>query len=268
MDKSSRILFIKQAENSFVSRFLLNCSVVIQHNWLLYIRFCCYCIKLYRNDGELWFKKGCFMWLLYVFRRQTHLCLKLVWKFFLFDLYIQRWWMKQKRRGVELQLRPLDLKYVSVETDGGGMRVDSLERAMSKWSPADALNPTSDIPKLIYLQPSSSNPTGVAIAPDRRLAILQVNNSLLTPRPAPSHKPARYFRLLRNTICLLSKTIRITIWTLRRFVDLFSALLKMVYLTGISAQFSVTGHRRSRVTVGFIFQDFVFRVSSCRISCE
>lgn len=40
------------------------------------------------------------------------------------------------------------------------MDVEDLERVLKKWSPKDAEDETSDIPKLMYVVPTGSNPTG------------------------------------------------------------------------------------------------------------
>ena len=45
---------------------------------------------------------------------------------------------------------------------------------MEQWSPEDANNPESNIPKLIYTIPSCGNPTGVSASLERKKEIYVV----------------------------------------------------------------------------------------------
>ena len=63
---------------------------------------------------------------------------------------------------------------VPVETDKFGMRSDSLLEFMQQWSPEDANNTKSDIPKVIYTIPTCGNPTGVSASIERKKEIYEV----------------------------------------------------------------------------------------------
>ena len=73
-----------------------------------------------------------------------------------------------------LQLRPLGVKFLSVENDHNGMKPEKLREVLSNWNPSDATNPQSDIPKVLYTVPNGCNPTGASLSLSRRKEIYKV----------------------------------------------------------------------------------------------
>ncbi|XP_069126969.1 kynurenine/alpha-aminoadipate aminotransferase, mitochondrial-like [Argopecten irradians] len=71
-------------------------------------------------------------------------------------------------------LRPLDCNMIPVNADADGMNPENLRRALSRWSPEDAKNPTSDIPKLLYCVPTCGNPTGSCLTLTRKQEIYKL----------------------------------------------------------------------------------------------
>ena len=72
------------------------------------------------------------------------------------------------------QLAPLGCNLLAVDNDHEGMRPDKLREALSRWSPSDADNPESDIPRVVYTIPNGANPTGYSLSLERRHEIYQV----------------------------------------------------------------------------------------------
>ncbi|XP_071951457.1 kynurenine/alpha-aminoadipate aminotransferase, mitochondrial-like isoform X2 [Antedon mediterranea] len=75
--------------------------------------------------------------------------------------------------GASAMLKPLGVNLIPVETDGDGLRVDSLKKALSKWSP-DNINSSLDAPKVLYLVPNGDNPTGGGLPLDRKRQIYEI----------------------------------------------------------------------------------------------
>lgn len=73
-----------------------------------------------------------------------------------------------------LQLRPLGCNLLPIETDEHGMKPDSLASALSTWTPADAVDKDSDIPRVLYTVPNGVNPTGASLTLERKKKIFQV----------------------------------------------------------------------------------------------
>jgi len=65
-------------------------------------------------------------------------------------------------------LGPYQPKYHVVDADVHGIRPDSLQQVLSKWSP-NSDDPTS--PKFLYVNPTGANPTGTVLSADRRKKI-------------------------------------------------------------------------------------------------
>lgn len=74
-----------------------------------------------------------------------------------------------------MQLRTLGCRWVVVDTDEFGIIPESLRKALSKWKPSDVTNVKSDIPKIMYLNPTGSNPTGIVVSLERKKEIYQVS---------------------------------------------------------------------------------------------
>ncbi|XP_022092884.1 kynurenine/alpha-aminoadipate aminotransferase, mitochondrial-like [Acanthaster planci] len=61
-----------------------------------------------------------------------------------------------------------------VDVDGEGTIPESLRNVLSKWTPDDAKNPKSGIPRILWLNPSCSNPAGVTTSAQRRKEIYSI----------------------------------------------------------------------------------------------
>lgn len=66
--------------------------------------------------------------------------------------------------GALSAMAPLDLKYVCVETDGGGLVPEHLRNVLSAWDPAER----GPRPRVLYTIPTGSNPSGVSLSENRR----------------------------------------------------------------------------------------------------
>ena len=73
-----------------------------------------------------------------------------------------------------IQVKPLTSKAIPVESDIDGLNPASLRQALSPWSPSDATQPGSDIPKVLYLVPNGGNPTGAGLTLDRKKEIYKI----------------------------------------------------------------------------------------------
>jgi len=72
-------------------------------------------------------------------------------------------------------MRYLGCKFLSIETDQDGLNPDSLRQVLSsRWSPEDAVNPASDLPKVLYTVPVAGNPSGVSLTLERKKEIYKV----------------------------------------------------------------------------------------------
>ncbi|XP_021378077.1 kynurenine/alpha-aminoadipate aminotransferase, mitochondrial-like isoform X2 [Mizuhopecten yessoensis] len=71
-------------------------------------------------------------------------------------------------------LQPLGCNMLPVESDADGMDPDKLRHILSRWSPADAKNPNSDIPKILYCVPTGGNPTGSSLTLKRKQEIYRL----------------------------------------------------------------------------------------------
>ncbi|XP_069797445.1 kynurenine/alpha-aminoadipate aminotransferase, mitochondrial [Narcine bancroftii] len=76
--------------------------------------------------------------------------------------------------GTLALLRPMGCKFLTVSSDQYGIIPQSLSDVLSRWSPEDAKNPDSDIPKVLYTIPNGGNPTGASITPERKVEIYQI----------------------------------------------------------------------------------------------
>ena len=68
------------------------------------------------------------------------------------------------------------MNLLAVETDHHGMKIDSLMKALSKWKPSSHLDPTSDVPKVMYTIPNGVNPTGASLTLERKQEIYKVGH--------------------------------------------------------------------------------------------
>lgn len=72
--------------------------------------------------------------------------------------------------GAIQAFRALQARIIGVPTDSDGMRVDLLESILARHRP-----------RLIYLQPTFQNPTGVVMSPERRRRLLLLSKRYSTP---------------------------------------------------------------------------------------
>jgi len=68
-------------------------------------------------------------------------------------------------------LKPMGTNILAVKSDHDGMIPESLEEILSQWSPDDANDPDSDIPKVLVVIPNASNPSGSTLPLERRKRI-------------------------------------------------------------------------------------------------
>jgi len=71
-------------------------------------------------------------------------------------------------------LRPLGTNILAVKSDHDGMIPESLEEILSQWSPEDAEDPSSDIPKVLIVIPNAGNPSGSTLPLERRKKIYEI----------------------------------------------------------------------------------------------
>ncbi|XP_033738689.1 kynurenine/alpha-aminoadipate aminotransferase, mitochondrial-like [Pecten maximus] len=71
-------------------------------------------------------------------------------------------------------LKPRGCNMIPVDSDAGGMDPDNLRHVLSRWSPEDAKDPSSDIPKLLYCVPTGGNPTGSGLTLERKQEIYRL----------------------------------------------------------------------------------------------
>ncbi|MCL4140216.1 UNVERIFIED_CONTAM: hypothetical protein GTU68_001550, partial [Idotea baltica] len=71
-------------------------------------------------------------------------------------------------------MNPYKLKYLEVETDDLGMKPESLEKVLSMWSPDEVREAREGVPKVIYTNPSGSNPIGASLSTKRKESIYEI----------------------------------------------------------------------------------------------
>lgn len=94
-------------------------------------------------------------------------------------------------------MKPLGCNIQSVRTDSDGLDPDDLQEVLSKWTPDDATNVDSDIPKLLYCVPNGGNPTGHGLTLKRKEKIYEIAQTydLVILEDDP------YFYLQFNKVC-------------------------------------------------------------------
>lgn len=71
-------------------------------------------------------------------------------------------------------MKPLGPRILDVKTDGNGLIPGHLKEILSRWSPEDAKNPCSNIPKVLYTVPTGGNPTGCGLTFERKKEIYNI----------------------------------------------------------------------------------------------
>uniref|UniRef100_A0A0L8G2C9 Aminotransferase class I/classII large domain-containing protein n=1 Tax=Octopus bimaculoides TaxID=37653 RepID=A0A0L8G2C9_OCTBM len=72
------------------------------------------------------------------------------------------------------KIKPLRPRFLNISTDKDGIIPSELLRALSRWSPLDAKNPNSDIPKILFMVPTGGNPTGINYSLERKKEIYEI----------------------------------------------------------------------------------------------
>ncbi|XP_014785033.1 kynurenine/alpha-aminoadipate aminotransferase, mitochondrial isoform X2 [Octopus bimaculoides] len=76
--------------------------------------------------------------------------------------------------GTLCAIKPLRPRFLNISTDKDGIIPSELLRALSRWSPLDAKNPNSDIPKILFMVPTGGNPTGINYSLERKKEIYEI----------------------------------------------------------------------------------------------
>ena len=65
-------------------------------------------------------------------------------------------------------------KYLSIPIDQFGMIPEELEKVMSRWTPEQCQDDEIKTPKVIYINPSAANPSGVSLHTERKQQIYDI----------------------------------------------------------------------------------------------
>lgn len=63
---------------------------------------------------------------------------------------------------------------LGVNVDDQGMVPEHLSEILSRWTPEDAKDPKSSLPKLLYIVPNGGNPTGQCVSLERKKRIYEI----------------------------------------------------------------------------------------------
>lgn len=130
-------------------------------------------------------------------------------------------------------LNPYGPKYLSVESDNGGIIPESLRNLLSRWSPEMAKNAECVIPKLLYLNPNGANPTGTTLSLDRRKEIYRIAQEydLLILEDDPYY----FLQFSDRVPSLLSMDTDGRVVRFDSFSKILSAGMRVGYVTGPKA---------------------------------
>ncbi|XP_076144990.1 kynurenine/alpha-aminoadipate aminotransferase, mitochondrial [Alosa pseudoharengus] len=70
--------------------------------------------------------------------------------------------------GTLAALQPLGCNIINVPSDQHGMIPEGLQDVLSRWDPADAHKPGSNVPRVLYTIPNGGNPTGASMTAERK----------------------------------------------------------------------------------------------------
>ncbi|XP_033632215.1 kynurenine/alpha-aminoadipate aminotransferase, mitochondrial-like [Asterias rubens] len=76
--------------------------------------------------------------------------------------------------GTVAILRPIGTKFLTIEVDGDGMKVEQIKEIMSHWDPADGHSESSDIPRVLCVVPNGDNPSGAGLSLERKKEIYAI----------------------------------------------------------------------------------------------
>jgi len=71
-------------------------------------------------------------------------------------------------------LKPYALQFLTIESDGQGIKPESLRKLLTPWATPTSRRPEMKMPKVIIVQPNHCNPTGVSLPLERRLEIYKI----------------------------------------------------------------------------------------------
>lgn len=72
------------------------------------------------------------------------------------------------------QIQPLGCNIINLPSDQHGMIPEALRDLLSRWDPADAQKPGSDVPRVLYTIPNGGNPTGASMTAERKQKVYEV----------------------------------------------------------------------------------------------
>lgn len=72
------------------------------------------------------------------------------------------------------QLKPFKATLIPIDQDQDGMVPDLLEKALEDWKAKCSEDSTLRMPKMMYINPTASNPTGTTIPLERRKKIYEI----------------------------------------------------------------------------------------------
>uniref|UniRef100_T1JA88 Kynurenine/alpha-aminoadipate aminotransferase, mitochondrial n=1 Tax=Strigamia maritima TaxID=126957 RepID=T1JA88_STRMM len=127
-------------------------------------------------------------------------------------------------------LNPYKPNYLVLEGDANGINPDSLRKVLNKWSPEDARNVNSGVPKMIYLNPNGANPAGTSISSDRRKEIYKIAQEydLLIIEDDPYY----FLQFSKAAPSFLSLDTDGRVIRLDSFSKILSAGMRVGYVTG------------------------------------
>ncbi|XP_063042457.1 kynurenine/alpha-aminoadipate aminotransferase, mitochondrial [Engraulis encrasicolus] len=76
--------------------------------------------------------------------------------------------------GTLAALQPLGCNIINVPSDEHGMIPDGLREVLSRWDPADASKPGSNLPRVLYTIPNGGNPTGASMTTARKQQVYEL----------------------------------------------------------------------------------------------
>ncbi|KAL7641738.1 UNVERIFIED_CONTAM: hypothetical protein RMT77_007612 [Armadillidium vulgare] len=76
--------------------------------------------------------------------------------------------------GALCVMRPLNVNFLGIKIDDQGMIPEHLEEVLSKWNPEEVRDAMSGVPKVIYVNPTASNPSGMTLTKERKKQIYEI----------------------------------------------------------------------------------------------
>ncbi|GAA6090075.1 kynurenine/alpha-aminoadipate aminotransferase, mitochondrial isoform X1 [Tachysurus ichikawai] len=76
--------------------------------------------------------------------------------------------------GTLAAIQPLGCNIINLPSDQHGMIPEALRDLLSRWDPADAQKPGSDVPRVLYTIPNGGNPTGASMTAERKQKVYEL----------------------------------------------------------------------------------------------